>query len=126
MALARLCVAFLALFKLVQAQSGCECVGLPCQSLTAADQDCIKVPRPDCPCCLVCALNEGQICDDFTRPCDVTQGLFCNSTSKICERGKFFPRLLVFDQGRKNSKKIDPGQFPKSYYYIIQKFLNRV
>ena len=113
MALARLCVAFLALFKLVQAQSGCECVGLPCQSLTAADQDCIKVPRPDCPCCLVCALNEGQICDDFTRPCDVTQGLFCNSTSKICERGKFFPVYWFLTKDVKTQRKLTPGNLLK-------------
>ena len=102
------CAAFVA-FKCAQAQSnsGCECVGLPCDEqsidgggVEVSSQDCVKVPRPDCPCCLVCALNEGQNCDDLTKPCDLTQGLFCNSTSNLCEKGKHEKKKDCFYRNR--------------------------
>ena len=83
--------AFLAVLSAADAQSsGCQCNGPPCdpsEALITSDK-CVKTPRPDCPCCLVCARLEGQECDDLTQPCDLSSNLFCNASTGFCERGK--------------------------------------
>ena len=74
------------------AQSGgCQCDGPPCLEVpqrTPTGSECIKVPRPDCPCCLVCGHQEGEQCDDLSQPCDLSSRLFCNTTSGLCQKGK--------------------------------------
>ena len=74
------------------AQSGgCQCDGPPCLEApqrTPTGSECIKVPRPDCPCCLVCGHQEGELCDDLSQPCDLSSRLFCNTTSGLCQKGK--------------------------------------
>ena len=86
------------------AQSGgCQCDGPPCLEVpqrTPTGSECIKVPRPDCPCCLVCGHQEGEQCDDLSQPCDLSSRLFCNTTSGLCQKGKtrFFLLFLGFVQ----------------------------
>ena len=70
---------------------GCQCDGPPCLEApqrTPTGSECIKVPRPDCPCCLVCGHQEGEPCDDLSQPCDLSSRLFCNTTSGLCQKGK--------------------------------------
>ena len=77
------------------AQSGgCQCDGPPCLEVpqrTPTGSECIKVPRPDCPCCLVCGHQEREQCDDLSQPCDLSSRLFCNTTSGLCQKGKTRP-----------------------------------
>lgn len=90
MALMRTLGLVLAVLSIAQAQFDCQCDGVPCVQDDNADSigECIKTPRPDCPCCLVCPRQEGQECDELTQPCDLSRGLFCNTTSSRCEKGK--------------------------------------
>ncbi|KAK3853918.1 hypothetical protein Pcinc_039560, partial [Petrolisthes cinctipes] len=42
------------------------------------------VSRPDCPCCRVCARQEGDQCANSTQPCDSEFGLVC-SPEGVCK-----------------------------------------
>ena len=92
----------LLILSLSKAQNlGCECQsGTPCQR-TDFDIECIRTPRPDCPCCLVCPQQEGQSCDENSQPCDLSKGLFCNTTISVCQKGKKIRGFL----NRKNRSK---------------------
>lgn len=96
-----------AFFKEVTSvNSGCECVGpRPCLETpekTPTGSECLKTPRPDCPCCLVCAHTEDEVCDDLSQPCDLSSGLFCNQTIGTCQKGK-----TLFECGIGRSQEID-------------------
>ncbi|KAK4299100.1 hypothetical protein Pmani_028605 [Petrolisthes manimaculis] len=45
------------------------------------------VPRPDCPCCRVCARQEWVPCSNSTQPCDSEFGLVC-SPEGVCKGEK--------------------------------------
>jgi len=81
------------------AQSGgCQCDGPPCLEVpqrTPTGFECIKVPRSDCPCCLVCGHQEGEQCDDLSQPCDLSSRLFCNTTSGLCQKKRSPVRLTT-------------------------------
>lgn len=70
-------------------QCNCDSSVPPCGLLRS--QDCVKTPRSDCPCCLVCAGQIGDACDVVSQPCDVN--LLCDSDSKKCKKGK---ELILF------------------------------
>lgn len=62
---------------------GCASSFVPCEQCDAKaiskcpppPQGCQLVREPGCGCCLTCALEEGQACGVYTRPC--MQGLRC-------------------------------------------------
>ncbi len=64
----------------------CVCDPL-CEFIPAATRrTCPLVPRPDCPCCQVCAeVEEGQPCDPRARPCDLASRLECHPEEKVCK-----------------------------------------
>ena len=91
MAVLLLAVAVLHIGVAAAQLGGCQCDGPPCLEApqrTPTGSECIKVPRPDCPCCLVCGHQEGEQCDDLSQPCDLSSRLFCNTTSGLCQKGK--------------------------------------
>ena len=63
------------------------CKPLPTQS-SSSGNSCVKVPRTDCPCCLVCAGQLHDPCDRDSQPCDIFKGLICDSTTRLCAKGK--------------------------------------
>ena len=63
------------------------CKPLPTQN-SGSENSCVKVPRSDCPCCLVCAGQLGNPCDPESQPCDTYKGLICDSTTQQCTKGK--------------------------------------
>ena len=63
------------------------CQPLPTQN-SGTQTSCVKVPRTDCPCCLVCAGQLDDPCDPESQPCDTYKGLACDSTSQRCIKGK--------------------------------------
>ena len=89
--LAVLIIATTVLHMVAAQFGGCQCDGPPCLEVpqrTPSGAECIKMPRPDCPCCLVCAHQQGEQCDDLSQPCDLSSRLFCNTTSGLCQKGK--------------------------------------
>ena len=104
-------MAFSALFLLtlaVSAAQGQDCVcdvSVPsCQPLRALNQgpgggqegqDCVKIPRNDCPCCLVCAGQLGQPCSGANAPCDITNHLVCDPDTQRCKKGKTELHLTI-------------------------------
>ena len=97
----------LLILSLSKAQNlGCECQsGTPCQPVDFQTSECIRTPRPDCPCCLVCPQQEDQNCDENSRPCDLSKGLFCNTTISVCQKGKimFYWGACVMGKNRSKS-----------------------
>ena len=66
-----------------------KCKPLPTQNVgSGTETSCVKVPRSDCPCCLTCAGQLHDTCDPESQPCDIYKGLICDSTSKLCTKGK--------------------------------------
>ena len=57
-----------------------KCKPLPAQN-SGLDSPCKKVPRSDCPCCLVCAGQLDDPCYPESQPCDTYKGLICDSTT---------------------------------------------
>ena len=87
-------LAFLAAFaaSAVLGQA-CVCdVSVPaCQPLpnvTDGGDTCVKIPRNDCPCCLVCAGQLGQPCSGSNAPCDVTNHMVCDPDTARCKKGR--------------------------------------
>ena len=74
-----------------------KCRPLPAQN-GGLDSPCKKVPRSDCPCCLVCAGQLDDPCYPESQPCDTYKGLICDSTTEKCVKGKH----------RKRNKSIHP------------------
>ena len=64
-----------------------RCKPLPTQN-SGTQTSCVKVPRTDCPCCLVCAGQLDDPCDPESQPCDTYKGLVCDSTTQHCTKGK--------------------------------------
>ena len=64
-----------------------KCRPLPAQN-SGLDSPCKKVPRSDCPCCLVCAGQLDDPCYPESQPCDTYKGLICDSTTEKCVKGK--------------------------------------
>ena len=69
-----------------------KCKPLPNVNL-GNQKTCVKVPRTDCPCCLVCAGQLHDPCDGESQPCDGFKGLICDSTSQLCAKGKVNEKL---------------------------------
>ena len=69
----------------------CDCASSApiCKPLPApSSNSCVKVPRTDCPCCLVCAGQLQDPCEPNSQPCDSFKGLICDSTTHLCAKGK--------------------------------------
>ena len=91
-------LALVALLAAAASSAGQDCVcdvSVPsCQPLpppsnnTDGDDACVKIPRNDCPCCLVCAGQLGQPCSGSNAPCDVTNHLVCDQDTARCKKGK--------------------------------------
>ena len=65
---------------------------------SSSENSCVKVPRADCPCCLVCAGHLHEPCNRDSQPCDISKGLVCDSDNGLCKKGKPCPNDYIYKQ----------------------------